>query len=800
MPDSLFSGLEAGRLASWLDNFVETARPLMDEAGSDAEGYVTRLVRGLTAQVLEADPAIQPERVWEWINGLDRHHGYNDDENKRLIGLLRQNREVRSGLIEHVLLTPCAENTWMAGHRLSETGLDLYPKAEDVAGALNALYVKVGGGPIDRDTWRDLLMLGRTADGIPAVVRDTAVEIADGEPGLLSILDESSECRAAEWEARRAEQEARNEVRRQGVYQAYRHILADRTEQVNAGDVHVLAVPAGVYLGRGFVLGEHGHFDPEASPHECLRKFLGNELASRVMSGFMAVLDRDDLPSTSKIAEDHCRNEHAVDETEAAMICGLAEMLRRGHAVDRVDRAVLAAVYMAWQRAPEANNTGLADIGPALEAALFRSEADWELHFRSSIEPQLARNTSHVRELYRLENDPQVSTLAGRLSVDWLRAHPALNIHTQTTLLGYALKNASEEEKRRLVMVSRYRVHSNCASKLLWLSADYVVDLIGCREALKGVAADNRNLIWVIRDQIGPENGERFDRLSLDHLVFIIEAFGERWPYVQRPAGAIMGDCNPSDASQFIRHTIYAIASLPSPEATKALQHLISDHAVSYVDILKHALALHRRVRGVAEYAAPKIDELRAVMANAPPDSMEDMQAWFGDRLEQLQSRIRASDTNMWAAYWTEDGRPRHEDFCRDRLIEHISGLLPQTIRLAPEPRMPLGKRADIALTRNAMKLPVEIKGQWHPDVWNAASDQLDAKYAVDWQAEDRGTYIALCSGDVPGKQLPRHPEGLEPPASPGDLLRMLIERLPETRRGWIDVFVMDVSKPSGAS
>ena len=95
------------------------------------------------------------------------------------------------------------------------------------------------------------------------------------------------------------------------------------------------------------------------------------------------------------------------------------------------------------------------------------------------------------------------------------------------------------------------------------------------------------------------------------------------------------------------------------------------------------------------------------------------------------------------------------------------------------------------------MKLPVEIKGQWHAKVWNAASDQIDAKYAVDWQAEDLGTYIVLWFGDVPDKQLPRHPEGLEPPASPDDLLRMLIERLPETRRGWIDVFVMDVSKPS---
>ena len=478
-----------------------------------------------------------------------------------------------------------------------------------------------------------------------------------------------------------------------------------------AGDVHVLAVPAGAYLGRAFVLGENGDFDPEASPHERVCEFLGDELAGRVMSGFMAVLERDDLPSASKIAEDHCQNDHGVDETEAAMICGLAEMLRRGHAVDRVDREVLTAVYMAWQRAPEANNTGLADIGTALEVALFRRESDWEFHFWTSIEPQLARNTSNVSELYRLENDPQVSTLAGRLSVDWLRAYPELNIHTQTKLLACALKHASDEEKRDLVVEGRNRVHRDDASKLLWLSADYVVNLVGCREALNEAAADDRDLIWVARDRIGPENGERFDRFSLDHLVFIVEAFGKRWPNVQRPAGVMMGDCNPSDASQFIRHTIYAMASLPLPAATKALQHLISDHATSYVEILKHALALQRRVRRNAEYAAPKIDELRAVMANALPESMEDMQAWFGDRLEELQGRMRASDTNMWAAYWTEDRCPRHEDYCRDRLVEHISGSFPQSMRLGPETRMPLSKRADIALTRNAMKLPGRDQG-----------------------------------------------------------------------------------------
>ena len=113
---------------------------------------------------------------------------------------------------------------------------------------------------------------------------------------------------------------------------------------------------------------------------------------------------------------------------------------------------------------------------------------------------------------------------------------------------------------------------------------------------------------------------------------------------------------------------------------------------------------------------------------------------------------------------------------------------------------MPLGKRVDIALTRNTIRLPVEIKGQWHSKVWNAASDQLDAKYAVDWQAEGRGAYIVLWFGIVAGKRLPGHPESLDLPQTPESLRRMLIDRLPEARRPWIDVFVVDVSKPDGAA
>ena len=800
VPDRLFRELDAHQIASWVDGLVRIARPLMENAGMDAKFYVPRLVRRVTAKAIEADPAIQPERVWEWINWLDRHHFNTIEENKRLVKLLGENRALRSGLIEHVLLTPCAQSTRMAARRLSETNLDLYPKEDDIARLLNAERRKVGDGAIDRQTWRGLLQVAWTNAELPTVVRDTAVKIAKDDPELLAVIEELSESPFAEWEARRAGKEAERKALRQEAFRFHRQRLADGAREVATGCVHMLAIPASVYLGRVWELDEHGHFDPAALPHERLREFVGGELADRVMSGFMAVLDRDDLPNAAQIAEDHCQEEHCLDDTEAAMICGFAEMLRGGHEIEQVDRTVLESVYMAWQRMTETGDAGLSDIGPALERALFRSDADLESHIRTSIEPQLAHNIRHVRELHGFAHISALSTLAGRLSVEWLRCYRELNISTQTALLACALENASDDEKSDLVKEGGNRDHSDDASKQLWLSADFVVNLAGRRAAIEAFAEDDRDLIWAIRDRFGTDGRWSFDRYSLDHLVFIVEAFGECWPNVPRPAGVRMGNRNSSDATEFIWGTINAIGSLVSPEATGALQRLISNHATSYVDTLKHALALQRRKRRDAEYAAPKFDELRAVVENNPPENVEDMQAWFGDRLEDLQGRVRASDTNMWEAYWTEDDCPRPENFCRDRLIEHLSGLFPLSIRLGPETLMPLGKWADIALTRHAMKLPVEIKGQWHANVWNAASDQLDAKYAVDWQAEDRGTYIVLWFGRIQNKQLPRHPEGPEAPASPCDFRRMLIERLPEARRGWIDIFVMDVSRPSGAS
>ena len=793
LPDDLFSDVDAEHLASWLDGLVDAARPLMQKAEFEAQWYVTRLVRRLVAMVLEAHPAIRPERIWNWIEWLDRHRAHDDDANKRLVAVFRENSGLRAALLEYVLLTPCAKNAWMAGHRLSDTGLGLYPTPEDLAGVLRALRARIGDDGIDHDTWRGLLLHGRTSEGLSAVVRTAAVEAADGDADLLSILDKILDGPPAEWEARQSEREAKKKAQREAVRRVHRQRLAESADELAAGEVHLLELPACIYLGRTMALDALLHFEDEATPEERLCAFLGDELADRAMSGFVAVLARDDLPTASKIVEVHCEDEYCV--AEAPMICGVMEVFRRGLPLEGIEREALAAAYMAWQRGPEFGSSKPHPIASAMETVLFRSDADWENFFRTSIEPQLDRNRNYPNDLTRLAYEACFSCLAGRLSIEWLRRYSALNLHVQTELLACALRSAPRNEVRKLVADFRERTRPDRASRLLWLSADYVVDLQERRPMLAAAAAEHPEFIWTLRDRIASDSAQRFDRFSLGHLEFIVESFGEHWPNVPRPIGVATGDRNRSDASEFIRKIINAIASRPEAEATVILQGLIADHASTYVDMTKHALAIQLKGRRDREYSAPTISELRAAVTGDLPDSIDQMRAFFADRIEDLQKQMHASNTDMWEAYW--DGkRPKGENFCRNRMIEHISRQLPRSIRFEPERHMPRQKRADIAAIRNTVGLPVEIKGQWHRNVWDAACDQLDANYARDWQAGGRGAYIVLWFGDVPRKRLRGHPEGLGQPDTPEALRRMLIDRLPEDRRFWIDIFVLDVTRP----
>ena len=783
----LFRDLQTPELIDLLDTLSLRVEPLLNEADHTALAALADLVRRLTVQLLEAGAVIQPEQVWSWLRPHDGRAGHAEDVKRELAARLRRAPGLRTALLEHVLLTPCAENTWMAGHRLRDLLLDLHPTHEDLVHLLGAVRRLAGDGSIDEETWRGLLLLGRTVDGLPEAVRGAAMEASNGEPRLIETLNELSDSPIPDWMLERERREAEAEAERQAIFQSHRDSLIERLEPIASGDYRILQAPAEAYLGRW-----NHSLDRALPPEVRLHDFLGAGLATAVLEGFIVVLGRTDLPSAADITGIRVERQYYL--AELPMICGVAEMIRQGLPLDAVERGTLAAVYMAWWRLPESGNEGLIDIGPVLEEILFVDDLAAEEHYRTSIEPQLEAGLDNIDELYRLIHGERRAVLAGQLSVDWLQRYRDLPFDLEKMLVSCAVDKAPDELRRQVDIRERIAGAADGDRRLLWLSAAYVVEFEHHRDDLLAAAAGEPGFIWRIRDRFG-EGAGGFSALSFDQLRFVVEALAVHFPNVPTPVGIIRGDQNPWQASRFVGQAIFAIASRPTPEATEALQRLIDGPAQSYANAARHALAEQRKARRDSEYVAPSLGELQSVMADGVPESVDGMRAYLLDELDSLQKRVQASNTNMWQAYWMHQC-PRDENFCRDRLVEHLSGPMPRAIQIEPEARMPEGRRTDFVLSHDGIRLPIEIKGQWHRKVWDAATEQLDAFYAREVRAQGRGVYIVLWCGDVPGKRLPRHPEGLPTPDTPEALCQMLIDRLPESRRSQIDVFVMNVSPP----
>jgi len=101
-----------------------------------------------------------------------------------------------------------------------------------------------------------------------------------------------------------------------------------------------------------------------------------------------------------------------------------------------------------------------------------------------------------------------------------------------------------------------------------------------------------------------------------------------------------------------------------------------------------------------------------------------------------------------------------------------------------------IGILRTILKTRSRRLLVVEVKGQWHRELYIAASKQLYDRYAKHPDAEQQGIYLVLWFGSdekVAGKKNTK----LE---TANDLKLSIENKMPVELRGVIDVFVLDLS------
>jgi hypothetical protein len=201
-------------------------------------------------------------------------------------------------------------------------------------------------------------------------------------------------------------------------------------------------------------------------------------------------------------------------------------------------------------------------------------------------------------------------------------------------------------------------------------------------------------------------------------------------------------------------------------------------------------------------FTHPTVANVARILNSAHPINAADLKAIVLDHLDQIAMEIRSSNSDPFRQFWTEASQGGHklgehktETSCRDALLEMLRQRLVRFgITIEPEFDCVNDKSVDINATYfGNITIPIEVKGEWHPELWTAIQKQLVGRYTRAPGCAGLGIYLVLWFG---GGYQPSARDGGSKAKTPQDLEMRLQEYLPRDLQGQITVRVIDVTPP----
>lgn len=534
------------------------------------------------------------------------------------------------------------------------------------------------------------------------------------------------------------------------------------------------------------------------------------DLIVSVLLGFIGTVDREDLPSPEAILEVHGKKR--VFYLGLPLLAGLEELERtvKGGESQFDDQKVRTALafyftsihgnyHPAWfERVLAEEPSVVAEVLEEYAVSQFRFHRDG------------------VSEAHDLAYNPTFAEVARIVTLSLLGRFPVrsnrLQLDTLENLLRAAIRNLDtsllqDEIDKKLSLSSM-----DVAQRARWLAAALVVSPGKYNESVEqfvGLGRGRGRRIHALMHLFFPS---AFDRshvrgLGTAELSLLIRLIGCNVgpstmfggdPFDGKESeegGYITSEMHSASA---VLQMIETLASDPCHEATEALTELTNEAALSdWQVILESNLNRQRRLRRDASFRHPSIDEITRTLSGAQPANAADLSALIVDRLEEIATRMRDGNTDGWKRYWNVDNHAmptdaRHEDSCRDALLEYLQLMLPNGLVAAqPEGHFADDKRPDMHITYSDYHVPVEVKKNSHTELWSAIRSQLIKKYTRDPDTDGYGIYLVFWFG----KEFTKSPPVGRPPETSAELRERLMGTLTEEEARKITVCVIDVSK-----
>ena len=753
--------------------------------------------------LLSSDADVTASNLWKWLIATDSYEGSGFFKSD-LIKALHHRRDTFLDAVDIQLSeAKDAGDVLLLAQLISRTFNELVDEqaflarvmahlriasaAESVVALFEgAMTLVFAIGSTERALFEELATFGQRAD----------LEAVRGRLFACSLTDWRYKNALRKVEEARGSAASRERQRRQ---------FEEHSNAISSGkDLGWLAFLANIYFCH------YSDLDRQLHPHARLLDFLGEKSGRIALDGFVAILSARPMPTPKEIAEADATGSFST--WWYAIVAGLDEQFRRNGDVSGIGASALSAglAIVTVRPATQSRGNTVTHVEHLWAAELTRSHRQLVIDvFFAVIDADLKAKRSYVNALSELRSRPMLLHIRSHVAIDILRAHPDVSGQQLRQLLECAAAERGNLEE--LCTLARQKIggdHSDRETFRQWLACATFLSPDGFIDEFVAHLRLDPALLWVLRDfQLAEGVDETWSKrqipLSVQHLEALTVAVAAHFPSASYPVGGYSGNTNPWDGSEYLGSLVSRLSAIPSREAADSIGRLcMHPDLVTYRDFIKHAAHNQQARRREAEYEQPSWAQTLSSLANQSPANAADLHALIVHTLLDVAKTVSHANNDVYKRFWNEDryGRPtdpKPEESCRHVLIDLLRvRLAPLKVSIDPEGHMAGGKRADMIATFDGKyRIPIELKRNYHSDVWTAPMEQLDELYTGDPQAYGFGIYGVFWFGNAQGRQTPVSPLSGSRPGTAMAMKSDLDAGLPTDRRDRLAVVMFDVAR-----
>lgn len=770
----------------------------------DCRNGISKIVGSMVDRYFElAQAPLDPVRVWQWIGNLNFHRQYQPDQSKS-VQVLRENDTLRQGIIAYVF-GPLADrneifNTRVEkfdGHLHSHSGLNLW--RNDHKFILNLAF------KIDNvDLWASFLTSHQRyrneEEQGPDDLRTQMRQHALSRPAFMrewARYNNAMKLSGQKSQARRF-RHSRKMKRRD---RKQREIHARNIKFVNENrDI----VEQGRHWNCLVHFAELVLMNPERIELE-----FGDETLVRAALRNCLDFITPVVPTLPELAILQCESKFRHSETVLYAAC--LEILRAEGHLECVNIELLTALRTNIHMGYNSVSTEERDALQAeVDRLIFPDSESAEKYLRQYVEPQLAQPCPHP-EIWLLSGEEVFSQSRAKLSIEWLRRFTDLSLNSVDSLFEIAAQYGDREDLKEIIAERCSEMMSGWPNptgdedferkRIFWLVREFYFLENITETYWTWLKSDKDNLLHFYErsGRMSRSEHRAWPELTSIKIEAILDAFIEQWPRVDLPDH--WGSDSPKEekAYRFLTDLIWSIESDIPDNAIPVLGRLLNDPRFNTLH--KELQSIHAaqiRKKALRDFEPPTPDEIVQHLDCDSVVTVEGLRQLVLQELYDFQKAIDGGEFNSADRFYKKNERldeVKSTEIIAERLNLRLE---PQGISITPEHQLKDQNRSDFTASKlisgKRRLLVTEVKGQWHRELYSAASAQLYDRYSIHPDAEQQGIFLVIWFGEsdtVAGRKN----HGIKTAQE----LKISIEAvLPIDLRGLIDVFVLDVSRHGG--